>query len=350
MNDPDVMQRIIEGGVIADMATALVRRSPLKKNIKAKLVFQLHEIMRREIQRVAAAAIENSTHIIANVGTALLPFKVSQNLGSRRVLHYPSAHPRYFARVWLDEMKQNPLFAKTAPNFGQLSEEILSEYDEEIEISDAIVVGSSFVANSFYQFGISREKIKIIPYGVDQSIFYPSRTPTSGDEFTVLFVGRLEIKKGISYLLEGFKKFTRPGARLKLIGQMTGSAEPLEQYKELYEHTANLSHGDLAQEMRSATVLVLPSLLEGLPLSVMEAMASGLPVITTPCGAEDLVRDGVEGYIVPMRDSNAIADALNRLYDDREKAIEMGKNAANRINEFSWANFASNYRNFLSEI
>jgi glycosyltransferase involved in cell wall biosynthesis len=347
ISDPGVLEKVTEAGVLADISAAIIRRSKFMPKTSARLDFLLHEIMRRNIQHAASTKARGSTHIIANVGTALLPFRTTLNSSQCKILHFPSAHPRYFAKVWLEEAKRDPRFSEMAPNFGQLSEEILSEYDEEIELSDSIIVGSKFVANSFFEQGIAKEKIKIIPYGVDLGLFRPCEDEHVAEQFTVLFVGRIDQKKGISYLLEGFKKFSRPGAKLRLIGQITGSAKPLESYQGLYEHSLNLTHRELALEMRNASVLVLPSLLEGLPLSVMEAMASGLPVITTACGADDLIRDGVDGHIVQMRDADAIAERLVFLFENREMARAMGTNGAQRIQQFSWAKFCELYREFL---
>ena len=117
IENPELLQRVIEGGVVADLMMAIVRRSNLSANLKTKLEFQLYELMRAGIQKAAVNALSDVTHVLANVGTALVPFRASSGTSVKKVLHYPSAHPRYFERVWREEAKLQPEFSKTWPDF-----------------------------------------------------------------------------------------------------------------------------------------------------------------------------------------------------------------------------------------
>ncbi|MBC7939604.1 MAG: glycosyltransferase family 4 protein, partial [Chitinophagaceae bacterium] len=104
----------------------------------------------------------------------------------------------------------------------------------------------------------------------------------------------------------------------------------------------------LAQRYREASVFVLPTLMEGMPLVVLEAMACGLPVVVTRNGPAGIVRDGVDGFIVPERDPGAIAHCLQRLYDDPVLRARMGRSAATRALEFSWDVYAMGVRRQLT--
>ena len=96
----------------------------------------------------------------------------------------------------------------------------------------------------------------------------------------------------------------------------------------------------LAQRYRESHVFVLPTLVEGMPLVVLEAMACGLPVITTACGPAGIVRDGIDGFIIPERSDEAVCEKLELLYRDRERCQAMGRNAARRAQAFSWQAYA----------
>ncbi|MEN6584965.1 MAG: glycosyltransferase, partial [Sulfuricella sp.] len=143
-----------------------------------------------------------------------------------------------------------------------------------------------------------------------------------------------------------YEAFRDADTRLMLIGGFYGSSVPFEPYRHLFEHVPHLPRADLAERYRQSDVFVFPSLVEGLGLVVLEAMASGLPVITTPNGPGDLVRDGIDGFVVPPRDVDALIDRLQYLRANPERRIEMGRNARQRALEFTW----EVYRQHVSEV
>jgi len=106
-------------------------------------------------------------------------------------------------------------------------------------------------------------------------------------------------------------------------------------FRDLYRHTAHVPQAQLPQVYGAADVFVFPTLLEGLGLVVLQAMACGLPVIVTPRGPDEVVRDGVDGYVVPAVDSNSIIEALERLYSDAELRLQLGRNARSQAERWS---------------
>jgi glycosyltransferase involved in cell wall biosynthesis len=111
----------------------------------------------------------------------------------------------------------------------------------------------------------------------------------------------------------------------------------LEKYCQKHRWISSLPHHEILAEMRRHDVFVFPSLFEGLALVQGEAISQGLPVITTPnSGGTDILRDGVDGFIVPIRDPEAITSRLLQLYQDRALLQQMSDSARERAAELDW--------------
>ena len=210
---------------------------------------------------------------------------------------------------------------------GSIARE-LAEY----ETADAITVPSGFVWRSFVEMGVPAAKLHRIPYGVDLDVFRPCAP--KDETFRVLFVGQLSVRKGLAYLLLGFTRARLPGAQLVLVGSPQPETDALlaRHPADAVERTGAVPRAEVARQMSRASVLVLPSLEEGLALVQAQALACGCPVIATPnAGAEDLFDDGIEGFVVPVRDPDAIADRLNRLHADARLRARMADAAIARV-------------------
>ena len=182
---------------------------------------------------------------------------------------------------------------------------------------DYVLSPSNFVAESFLERGFSQEQIIPVVYPMDLSVFMPR----GNDEcrrsrpFTVINTGSLSLRKGTPYLLEAFRMIHKeiPDAKLLLTDAASDSIKPiLRKYSDLpIEWAPYLPPAQLAERLRSADVFVLPSLEEGLVRTALEAMACGLPVILTPnTGTAQYVQEGVNGSVVPICDTTAIAQKV----------------------------------------
>jgi glycosyltransferase involved in cell wall biosynthesis len=213
----------------------------------------------------------------------------------------------------------------------------------EYEQADLITVPSSFVQRSFVKRGIAADKVVIVPYGANLSMFSPTVAKPVG-AFEVLFVGALSVRKGIGYLLEAFSRVQHPRKRLTLIGSRTENTERLlAAYPgESVRILGPIAQAQLAAHMSAAQVMVLASVEEGLALVMAEAMACGCPVIASKnTGAEDLFEDGRQGFIVEPRDVDALAERMQRLADDPPLAARMSLEARAKIEGVGgWADYA----------
>lgn len=155
----------------------------------------------------------------------------------------------------------------------------------------------------------------------------------------IVTVGRLHWKKGFDYLLEALRRLKQEDMAFKasivgdgeLFAQMRFSIEDLGLTAEV-ELTGRLPSGNVFEKLRSADIYVLSSHEEGISNAVLEAMAAGLPVVTTEAGGmAEAVRDGVDGFVVPIRDIPALADRIKRLLLDADLRERMGRSARARV-------------------
>jgi len=161
----------------------------------------------------------------------------------------------------------------------------------------------------------------------------------------VLYVGSLGQRKGLSYALDAVESL---GAQvsLTLIGRITApECIPLRAAVSRHRWFETLPHPQILEQMSQHDVLVLPSLFEGYALVISEALSQGLPVIITlNTGGTVAVRDGIEGFIVPIRDSQAIAEHLQQLADNPDQLAAMRQSCLRRAAELSWSRYEQNLR------
>lgn len=352
MTDPTLAALTHEAGVLPDLcAAAIGRMHLLPLATRRRWTTELYKAVREAVANAACRHVPGTDCVVAYEGFALPAFEASKAQGaSAAVLNYPVAHHRQRRRVRLEENEREPDFAVTWPDFDDWPAGHEERLDEEIRQADAVLVGSTYVADSFVAEGVERMKMRVIPYGVDLTTFTPSlvRTPSTG--FKVIYAGQLTQRKGISYLLRGYQKFARADTHLTMVGSVVGSDLPLRPYAHLFEHVAHQTRPALAEMYRASDVFVLPTLIEGMPLVVLEAMACGLPVIVTANGPGDIVRDGVDGFVIPERDADAVCDRLDHLYRHPELRVEMGRRAALRAREFDWNAYTGKASQVLLEL
>ena len=173
-------------------------------------------------------------------------------------------------------------------------------------------------------------KLRIIHCGVTPELYDHSGPGRENNKTELVFVGRLTAIKGLRVLLEAFGKAleTDPELQLTLVGDGDDRAH-LEDLAKPFGSAVRFmgyqSQADVAKTLTAADIFVLPSFAEGVPVVLMEAMASGKPVITSlVAGIPELVEDGVSGYLVPPGDAETLADRIVELAKTPAKRAEMG--------------------------
>ena len=217
--------------------------------------------------------------------------------------------------------------------------------------ADAITVPSTFAAHSFIESGIPKEKVHVIPYGVELEKFFPTGKPPL-DSFEVLFAGQVSLRKGVPYLLQAFAQLHHPRKRLRIVGTVAPELKPvlMRLPQENVEFVGNLPQADLARYMSTSHLLVLPSIEDGLALVQAQAMACGCPVLaSTNTGSEDLFTDGVEGFIVPIRDVEALRVRMQQVADDPALQRRMSRAALLRVRQMGgWHQYGDQWEALLA--
>lgn len=336
-----------ECAVSIDLLMAAAIRIPLNNRHIRSFNSALLEVLTKSISSSGVKAFNGEIVAVASWGVAELLFQRIKNNGGINILNYSFAHHAFAKNFLLEEAEREPAFAGTLKQCDFPSW-LIDRLEKEIELSDKILVGSSFVKNTFLEQHVTNDKLLVLPYGVDTNFFTPSLSPpTSNNRFRVLFVGQIGQRKGISYLLRAYKRFRRPETSLTLVGRIRGDDLIFSPWRHLFEHINHCPKKDLLKIFQNSHVFLFPTLLEGMPLVILEAMACGLPVVTTANGPCDIIRDGVDGFIVPPRDADAIILCLEKLINDPELRDWMGSNARRRALQFSWKSYRKKIANQL---
>lgn len=210
--------------------------------------------------------------------------------------------------------------------------------EQEVHLADRIFVASSITKRSLLEINIPDDKITVIPYGAPTDYFFPNVNPKS--RFRAVFVGRVGPRKGVHYLLQAWKELKLSQAELLLVGINEFPAGWLGRYENCFRHVSSVPHSQLHEYYHAANVFIFPSLVEGFGLVLLEAMACGIPVITTPhTAAPDILVDGVEGFIVPIRDVEALKDKIEWCYSHPQGLAEMGHAARHKAEQLTWKQY-----------
>jgi starch synthase len=156
----------------------------------------------------------------------------------------------------------------------------------------------------------------------------------------VLFLGNICMRKGVHYLLEAFRSAGLRNARLQLAGPIDPSFRPVLDRYSSFERSGPIPHSRVHEQYQQADVFVIPSLADSYPLVALEAMSAGLPVIVSEnTGVADIIENGREGFVVPIRNAGEIAAKLTFLYENRERCARMGMAAASAVSVLNWENY-----------
>lgn len=300
----------------------------------------------RELDRKVAQRLRNLDDvraIYAYEDGALESFRAARDLNRQRIYDLPIGYWQVGQRIFAEESEREPEWATTLTGTHDSADK-LARKDDELRLATRVIVASTYTKQTLVDSSCSA-RIEIVPYGAPPAI--ADEIMKSSGPLKVLFAGSLGQRKGLSYLLAAVEKL-KGKVELTLLGRKAASGcQPLDSAVRKYRWLPTLTHAAVLREMQSHDVLVLPSLFEGFGLVILEAMAQGTPVITTDHTAgPDIIEDGTDGFVIPIRSADAIAEKLETLASDRGQLMAMKAAAKDKAQALGW----ENYRRRLVEV
>ena len=214
----------------------------------------------------------------------------------------------------------------------ELVEEAFAWLREVLSLTDWAIAPSQAIRQDLAKnFEFPIERCFVVPYGVDPSWFQVENKPVKG---RVLFVGTADLRKGIHILGMAAQKLSHRNYEFRVAGNVF---EGVRQHNLTQKLTflGRVPRSEIKQEYQQADILVLPTLAEGSAGVTYESLGAGVPVITTE-SAGSVVRDGIEGFIVPERDAEALAERIEELVENRELRSCMAAAAKERAKDYTW--------------
>ena len=216
----------------------------------------------------------------------------------------------------------------------------------------------NYISNNY---SISEDRLRYIPNAVDTMMFRP--TENNGSERDFLYVGDLEKWKGVGLLLKWISTYIRdsnnPGFTLRFVGQgsLSTAIQKFTNTRLFCESQVKIevmgpkNHKEVVDIMRSSSALILPSYWEGMPTVLLEAMASGIPAISTPVGGVPELIDHMKTGILINHSYKSFCQAITTVIEDRKKVHEISKNARDLIvREFSIDRVANLLKDTYTEL
>jgi glycosyltransferase involved in cell wall biosynthesis len=289
----------------------------------------LMRTMTRECPRSGVTAVH------AYEDCSLWQFAKAKRLGKACIYDMPIGYYPAWERMQAELAKK---YADWLPADGLSLPVRREQKRKEIELADMVLVPSSFVADTVRDFHPDKT-VALAPYGVDLIGWPAGAARAAQDVITFLFVGQCSVRKGTPLLLAAWRAAGLKRARLRLVGPWRLADAKKKELPPGCQWTGPASSHQLQRMYHEADVFVFPTNFEGRALVVGEALASGLPVLTTPAsGADDMVDESC-GRIVRPEDLDALVEGLRWFDNNREQLPELSRAARNSAERCTWEQY-----------
>lgn len=351
-HSPEAIARQLERRAIDQVPHSYVHQFPCweilrtlaqKSGASPRLVDMIWDYSSRKFDElVSSVYVPQSEAVQGFEYTTLASFRRAKELGVARILHVPSLDNNQFRAIQLREREnwpelQSPYDAYFDRKFAERQE----RRAEEIALADVIIANSSLTARSHIRGGADPSKIYVAQLGCPPALEDDAIEPRKpSGPLRVMSAGPFSLRKGAHYLLQAWQRLDSGGAAtLDVYGRQELPSRLLAASTEGIAFHGSVPQAALFDAYKTADVLVFPTLSDGYGMVVAEAMAHGLPVITTTeAGSADLVTPQ-NGLLVPAADPAALTDALRWCLDNRQQLAEMRYHAVAAARRRQWSDF-----------
>ena len=299
---------------------------------------------------VAAQDLHGAAAVYGYEHAALRTFQSIKSSGGRCVYEMPICHHKTMSELLDPEFEKFPQ-ARTSytRHLQRLAPRRNIRKDAELKLADRIIVNSGFTKRSLINAGVPESKITVIPLGAPPVL--APRDRLRKEPFIFLSAGTQSVRKGTHYLLSAWRRLSPDRlAQLWMVGPMLLPKRLIADLPGTVVIRDSASMEKLSDIYRRSSVLVFPSLCEGFGMVITEAMAHGLPVITTPNTAgPELIRHGENGFIIPIRDADRLAETMQWCLSHPEETAQIGRRAADTAAGWQWADYRRAFGTVLSE-
>ncbi len=313
-----------------------------------KLPFAPLSLRRRVTRSTDAKLGRTAGRLATSTGAGLLSYSY---YGYDAFSQYPHPgmlfqihpHPASMRRILTDELHAHPDCAASLQQEWELAlpEDDFQHLVRETSMAAHFLVASSFTRSTLVDHGTPASAVTVIPYGVDSDHFRPSlESRSKGGPLRLLFVGRINQRKGIKYLLEALRLLNTPEVHLTVCGRVVDSLDLFKPFANRVDIRPDVSAAELLLQYQKADLFVFPSVAEGFGQVLLEALACGLPILsTTRTAAPDLIQNELEGFIVAPGRPELLAQHIEWALNHRNDIAAMGHHARLRAEEFTWDRF-----------
>lgn len=277
-------------------------------------------------------------------------FRWAKSQGLRCVLDQTVGHPSAMNAVMLAERERHPDFFPIG--FVPYDQAWIEQNDEEVALADLVLVGSRSCADTMIAHGCPREKMRVVPYGYDATLF--PENPFGGEADATarsgptrfLFLGAVDSRKGLAYLLKAFERIPPSAAALTLVGHRTVPDATFRRYADRVTHVPQVARSEVPDYFRRADAFVFPSLFEGSALVLYEAVGAGLGIIQSAASGTGAT-SGENGVILDPVTVDGLVEAVSQAAADPERLKEW-RAASRRLRpERTWDKYRERLRTLV---